>query len=418
MRTSTRLGRVGAFGVWALLAAGCGGSEAGSQPEAKGGPGAAVTPAPAAPPSPGLTATAPPAPVPPPPPVDPWELDPAKQKVPATAVAGRLAGAAFAPAEVTLLGDTLAFRTFKEGAPTQEISLTFSPKAAASLSGGLTLTIKQDQLPGDMVPAVNLPQSNTSYSNGYGLTLELGKRVGGRVPGKVYLALDDDAKTYLAGSFVADWQRPAGTPPGADDAPFVQGTVTTGDGAAVRVGYVWAKADGSAVTDWVETPLTGKGGFSQSNESKPRITTLFQAADGRPAGRYEHIHLEPGRYLVFAKRADGPAAWKWVTVEAGAQLAADFALEGVATGKAEVSRPKDAAGKVYLSPADGPDAKTPRDAAVAAALALGLAADARDGSAVCDRLAPGRYDVWAEEKLGSIEVKAGETAKLDAAKVK
>jgi len=42
------------------------------------------------------------------------------------------------------------------------------------------------------------------YSSGYAMRLQFGKVKDGKVPGKIYLCLPDDQKSYVAGSFVAE----------------------------------------------------------------------------------------------------------------------------------------------------------------------------------------------------------------------
>ena len=88
-----------------------------------------------------------------------------------------------------------------------------SPGQAKAASAGLKLTVRPDQPPGPDVPTVTAevtagspkPETKASaYVNGYALTLELGKRDKGKVPGKIYLSLPTDAKDFLAGTFAAE----------------------------------------------------------------------------------------------------------------------------------------------------------------------------------------------------------------------
>ena len=41
------------------------------------------------------------------------------------------------------------------------------------------------------------------------MKLDFGKVVGGRIPGKIYICLPDEAKSYVAGTFQAEILRPA-----------------------------------------------------------------------------------------------------------------------------------------------------------------------------------------------------------------
>ncbi|HYH67172.1 MAG TPA: hypothetical protein VD866_20920 [Urbifossiella sp.] len=361
---------------------------------------------------------------PPPPPVAAWEPDPAKHVVPTAPAAGTLAKAAFAPPEVEFQADTLTFRTIdKDRNPLVTLSVKLLPEQAKAAAGGLKLVVKPDD-PKGKVPTVTVEVPSEKkgelkafvFEEFYALSLDLGKREKGAVAGRVYLSLPGDDKDFLAGTFTADWVRPTSEPPGADDAPFVQGTVTVvgaKDDTQVRVGYVGTPKEKDVPIDALQMPFAGKGLSGRSDHARPRVT-LYVAADAAgKAGRYEHTRLPAGKYLVFAASAGAAPAAKWVTLTADGKLTHDFALDPAKAGKLDVKVPAGATGKVLAVPAD--DAPVSPEVFGSAASALGLEADVTAGVARFDRLAPGRYEVRLGELSGTVDVKLNETATLELA---
>jgi hypothetical protein len=404
MRTLSRT----TLGLVLAVAAGCGGGgNPPAEPKAPLGDGTGPQPAD---PNKGT---------PPAPEAEMWVLDPARHAVPDAAASGRLAGRPFAP-QAEVQGDTLTFRTLKDGRPERELTLKLSAELAKKAEG-LKLVVKPDQPAGPEVPDVMThvpdrkdPGPFVSYPNGYGLTLELGKKAGGKLPGKVYLALPGDDKSYLAGTFAAEWVRPLSDPPGPDDAPFVQGTVNLAGGAGedVRVGYFGVQKEGPVVLDLLQMSVGTPGVVGQSDHNKPRVTRLVAGNKDRPA-RYEHTKLPPGRYLVFAAAPNGPAAWKWVAVEPGAQLTADFTLDASKTGGLAVTLPAGTPGPVYLVPADDPARPLPEVQVPTAAFSLGLTAEPKDNKAAFAKLGPGKYEVRAGELAAVVDVAAGKTETVE-----
>ncbi len=406
------------------LVAGCGGNDKPAPAEPKTPltptptPEPTPQPQPPTPPTKGDTTT-PPSPTP----AATWELDPAKHTIPTAPAAGSLGKAAFAP-QAEFQTDTLTFRTLtKEGIPERVLTIKLSADLAKAAAAGLKLVVKPDDPAGPKVPAVSAEMPGAKkdevkvfqYDGGYALTLELGKREKGVLPGKVYLSLLGDDKDFLAGAFAADWVRTAAEPPGPDDAPFVQGAVRVAGAkadASVRVGYVGLPKPGEFVQDLLEVPFTGPPGPPlRTGHAKPRVTGYAAAEAPDKAGRYEHTRLPAGKYFVFAAVKDAPPAGKWVTLAPDAAVTADFAIDPGKAGKLEVKAPAGTTGKVLLVPADY--APVPLELFGSAASALGLEADVRDGVARFDRLAPGRYEARLGELSGTAEVKLNETATLN-----
>lgn len=359
-----------------------------------------------------------------------WEIDQAKHATPATPVKGRIAGADVTP-EVGIEGDELSFRVVKAGNPPlveRSVKLKLAPMLVAGQPvppvQGREWKVKFDALAGPDVPEVWREVTGKPphlYPSGYALTLTLGQRKDGKVPGKIYLSLNDEEKTFLAGTFEATYTRPHTDRPGPDDAPYVSGDVAvtgTKPDAQVRIAYAAFTPTGVSIKElqlpFDPVPLE-QAQWTRDESDKPRTST-YVAGDGkgRPF-RYEHVRLPAGRYLISAAVVGGPAVWKWVDVAAGSALTENLALDASKTGGVEVSLPPDAKGKAALAPADAPD-KPALDAELFHAIAFQVVrqeADIVAGKATLKNLGPGRYEVRAGDLRGFVEVVAGKTAEVN-----
>jgi hypothetical protein len=380
--------------------AGCGGAK----------PTSAPTPEPN--PKPGLAPQ--PAPV-----ADPHEFDPAKHVVPATAATGRLRGKTFRPDRVELEGNRLVFRQGKDFFADLSVEITLDQKA--NPAAGMKLIVRPAQQWTDGVPMLLVSASSdkglpdTKFVNeGYALTLELAKVDKGKSNGKVYLVLPDAEKSYLAGTFTVARKRSMSEPPGAEEVPFIRGTVTPPlkKGQSVSVGYVGLPAGGgNPVSDLAGGQVfgdDGNGGGVRSMTFAPRAATVrFE----KFTPLFDFTNLPPGRYLVFARVKDGPVAWAWAEVAAGGRATADLKLDAAKTGTVEVKGATGQAG-VHLVPAD----LTPSlgeafiDQLV---FSLGLEGEVKDGKATIQNVPAGKYLVRAGQLRAEVEVMPGKTTTVE-----
>lgn len=374
--------------------------------------------------------TPPPTPVPPPPPApappaDRYEMDPAKHAPPAAPATGRLGGKPFTPDRVELQGGTLTFRQGKDFFADSELVLTLKEKANGSAEGTRLVVAPATKWHAGDVPALStssrkgegLPDTQF-VTDGYALTLELGTKAGGKVPGKIHLSLPGADRGHLAGTFEAAWVRPVGAPPTADDAPFVAGTVShpAAKGQMLTVGYV-ALTGTDVVSDSVGSGVPGPGeggGWVQSTTSKPRVATL---RFDKEAAKFEFVKLPPGEYLVYARLKDGPAAWDKVPVPAGGQVTKNLKLEAGSGGTVQVTVPADFTGQVRLAPAGLGGADADGLVAGRVAFSLDLGAEAKGGQATVANVPPGKYVLFTTpgtvQPRGTVEVAAGKTAKME-----
>jgi hypothetical protein len=412
MRTTSRMIVAVLFGFGLALFAGCGSKPAPPNPD--GGNG---------------EPTPEPKPV-----VGPatYETDTAKHAIPSGPVAGMLGGAAAVP-EAAVEGEYLKFRTPKPGTPAgtppiwdREVWLKLRSSPSQPLLEGKR-TVRLEDPVGPAVPEVHLsvPGAPTRvYANGYALTLELEPRKAGKVAGKIYVCLPDDEKSLLAGAFVASAPRQPSELPGAEDVPLINGSVTVRGARAdtvLRVGYGGA---GSAQPEMMTFPLGSTEiqlgdpidplRWNQTSVDPPSVTSLIAGNGKDVPSRYEHSKLTPGRYLVFAQLKDGPAAWKWVTVQAQSTIAVDLTIDAAQVGGVEVTTPLGTFGKVQMVPAE--NAGQPVIDPVffmANAMNMQLECDIIVRKALFKNLAPGRYEVRAGNDSRFVEIVAGKTVELD-----
>jgi len=152
----------------------------------------------------------------------------------------------------------------------------------------------------------------------------------------------------------------------------------------------------------------GNGGGVRSTSFAPRATTLrFE----KFTPLYDFTNLPPGRYLVFARVKDGPAAWAWSEVAAGGRATADLKLDAAKTGTVEVKVPAGQIG-AQLVPADltPPPGEPFIDQLV---FSLGLEAEVKDGKATIKNVPAGKYMARAGQLRAEVEAMPGKTATVE-----
>lgn len=357
-----------------------------------------------------------------------YELDAGKHAIPASPVAGTLGGVELTPS-VALEGDYLVFRTTKTGTNEVEREVLLRLRAGPTMPLPVgKRVVTPDSAVGPDTPEVMVTAPGkpiTAHSNGYAMTLELEPRRAGKLVGKIYLCLPDAEKSVLAGSFVAAAPRIPTEPPGVEDVPFINGTVTVAGaapGANLMTGYAASPAGPNAQIGIaaVDIDLARTEGepeqWTERSDDKPRMTFLI-AGDGKKVpSRFEHSRLPHGRYLAFAALKDGPIAWKWVDVGEKSTVAVPLAIDATKTGGLEVTVPLGSLAKVQLAPTDE-QARVPMDPSLHSliALQLRLEQDVVARKALFKHLGPGKYDVrdTASGQVRVVEIVAGKTVELD-----
>jgi len=152
-----------------------------------------------------------------------WTLELANAKLPETAAAGRIRGSGFLCERATLQGGTLTLRQGKTWPPDLGISVNLFAQQGEDLTGKtievaanrppplpkIVLRWKTDQ---DKAVTENLTQ-------GYALKIVFGDPMEGRMPGKIYVSLPDELKSFVAGTFDAEIRKQPAPKPKQPQAP-------------------------------------------------------------------------------------------------------------------------------------------------------------------------------------------------------
>jgi hypothetical protein len=134
-------------------------------------------------------------------------MDLAKAVVPDAPAAGTVHGDGFLCEKAVLQGGTLSLRQGKVWPPDLGISIHLFATQAVDLNGK-TLIVRPDRPP--PVPSVTVrwkdeqkQPASAHIDSGYALRVVFGQASEGRMPGKIYIALPDESKSFAAGTFDA-----------------------------------------------------------------------------------------------------------------------------------------------------------------------------------------------------------------------
>ncbi len=144
-----------------------------------------------------------------------WTLSLTNLSIPEVPAAGRIHGHGFLCERSTLQGGTLTLRQGKAWPPDLGVTIMLVAKQGEELSG------KTVEIPAERPPPV--PRAILRWKDeqqepithnvnaGYALRVIFGEAANGRMPGKLYIAFPDDAKSFVAGTFDAEIRK--ATPP-------------------------------------------------------------------------------------------------------------------------------------------------------------------------------------------------------------
>jgi DNA-directed RNA polymerase subunit RPC12/RpoP len=169
---------------------------------------------PAAPPPSTVTKPAPPV-VAPPANGTNWVLNLETMNFPDTPAAGRIHGQDFLSQRAYLQNGALTLRAGTKGSVEFGLVINFSGAQPNALAGK-TINITSNA---PIAARVTLRWKETdqvvkdNFETGYALRLEFGPLAGNHLPGKIYFCAPDDAKSYVAGTFVADIRKPKAAKP-------------------------------------------------------------------------------------------------------------------------------------------------------------------------------------------------------------
>jgi DNA-directed RNA polymerase subunit RPC12/RpoP len=152
-----------------------------------------------------------------------WTLELTNVSLPEMSAAGSLHAVGFFSEKATLQGGVLTLRQGKGSPPDLALSVHFFAQQGEELSGKMVEIDPERQPP---LPKVVLrwkgdddKAASRTFNGGYALRVEFGEAANARVPGKIYIALPDEAKSFVGGNFVAEIRKPSPPKPKQQKVP-------------------------------------------------------------------------------------------------------------------------------------------------------------------------------------------------------
>src|SRR4051812_37047842 len=141
-----------------------------------------------------------------------WSLELTNVTYPDSAPAGSVHGSGFFSEKAVLQGGTLHLRQGRTTPPDLGISIQFFAQLGEDLSQKI-IEVTPDRAP--PLPKVTLRWKDQqdkavtkNYNEGYALRVEFGEAANGRMPGKIFISLPDEGKSFAAGTFTAEIRKP------------------------------------------------------------------------------------------------------------------------------------------------------------------------------------------------------------------
>jgi hypothetical protein len=144
-----------------------------------------------------------------------WTLDLSGATIPDATAVGSIHASGFFCERATLQGGHLTLRQGHSGPADLGITVELFAQQGEELSGK-SVEIQPDRAP--PLPKIVLRWKDDqqkavtrSITSGYALKVAFGDAANGRIPGKIYISLPDENKSFVAGTFNAEIKKP--TPP-------------------------------------------------------------------------------------------------------------------------------------------------------------------------------------------------------------
>ena len=152
-----------------------------------------------------------------------WTLSLTNVEFPENPVTGRIEAAGFGLERATIERGALNLRQGKAWPPDLGITIVFFSHTPEEL-GGKTIEVSADRTP--PLPRVTKRWKTgqgevrtREFHSGYALKAVFEKPKEGRLPGKIYLALPDEEKSFISGTFTAEIRKPQPKKPPAPKPP-------------------------------------------------------------------------------------------------------------------------------------------------------------------------------------------------------
>ncbi len=143
-----------------------------------------------------------------------WTMDLSAAKIPEAQASGSIHKRAFTLERATLTGSNLTFRVGRSGPVELGLNIIFFNRQAEELSGKTAEVNPTDPV----APRVVLhwkeeDRLSETFHTNYTMKVEFGLAANGAIPGKLFLSLPDDSKSWVAGTFRADIRKPGPAKP-------------------------------------------------------------------------------------------------------------------------------------------------------------------------------------------------------------
>ena len=139
-----------------------------------------------------------------------WSMDLTNVTIPDGALAGSLHHQAFEVERATLQGSNLTLRIGTKGSVELGLNIYFFNRQPEEL-GGKSAVVKPTD---STAPKVVLhwkdhERRSETFRDGYAMKIEFEPVSGNALPGKLFISLPDDSKSWVAGTFRAEIRRPS-----------------------------------------------------------------------------------------------------------------------------------------------------------------------------------------------------------------
>jgi hypothetical protein len=146
-----------------------------------------------------------------------WALQLKGVSIPAGPVSGRIKGRNFVSENASIQGGWLKFAQGADSVADLEMDVVLVVNLSAELSGK-TFTVPNQKSGANPQVWMKWKQAGKatpeekSWMEGYAMKLEFGKALNGKLPGKIYLCVPDDEKSFIRGTFEVPLRRERGAP--------------------------------------------------------------------------------------------------------------------------------------------------------------------------------------------------------------
>ena len=146
-----------------------------------------------------------------------WTMDLSKEDFPDTPVSGSIHNRAFELNHASLNVSNLTLRISRNGPIELGVNVAFFNRQPQELSGKTAQVKPSDPLAPRVVLHWREPERTSQiFYGGYAMKVEFGAISNNVLPGKIFLCLPDESKSWVSGTFSAEIRRPPGRNRGAN----------------------------------------------------------------------------------------------------------------------------------------------------------------------------------------------------------